>query len=145
MLMLIVMHYSLGVLQVGTVHDIHGRPHSITASHEGQQQACPMEDVITRAMSLESMWFPFFFTRAMGFYQKGRAMFRSVTAYLSHRMHQLFSVFTLYKMYIVHMWQIRQCSVIANAVSACGQGVYGVSDWQAVTSCFCWRGLLRHK
>ena len=76
-----------------------------------------MEDVITRAMSLESMWFPFFFMRASGFYQKGRAKFRSITAYLNHRMHQLFSVFTLNKMYIVHMWQVRQCSVIANAVS----------------------------
>ena len=84
-----------------------------------------MEDAIARVMSLESMWFPFFFTRATGFYQKGRAMFRTITAYLNHRMHQLFSPFTLCKMYIVHMWQIRQCTVIANAVR-CRRTVWGV-------------------
>jgi hypothetical protein len=104
-------------MQVGNVHDVHGRPYSITTNYDGSQNSSPMDGVVCRKMTLESMWFPYFFMRARGFYQKGVGRMRSLTEYLSLRMHQLFSVFTLHKMYIPHMWQMRQCGVIANAVS----------------------------
>ncbi len=115
------------MLQVGTVVDVHGRPYTITTTVDGSQESCPLESPVCRQMTLESMWFPFFFMRATGFYAKGVGKLRSMTDYLRHRMHQLFSVFTLNKMYISHMWQVRQCGVIANAVGGVAAGAAAVA------------------
>lgn len=102
------------------MNDVNGNVFVITTDHEGSQEGSPLESTVGKAMTLESMWFPFIFTRMKGFYEKidkaAAGKMRSITNYLNFRVHQLFSVFTLFKMYIPLMWQLRQCTVIANAV-----------------------------
>ena len=82
---------------------------------DGSQVGSPLDGTHCKVMTLEGMWFPFFFMSAKGFYVKGSGKIRSFTEYMAFRMKMLFSCFTLNKMYIPHMWQLRQCNVIANA------------------------------
>lgn len=99
------------------MHDVLGRPYSITVDHEGSQEACPLPDDLGRSMTLECMWFPWMFSRCRGFFHRAMGGLRSYSAYCRHRMYCWFSCFTLHKMYIPLMWQTRQCNVIANSVS----------------------------
>jgi hypothetical protein len=68
-------------------------------------------------LTLELALCPFLFPHGRGYYQHGMPGLRTLNEYLWLRMHQLFSPFTLFKLYLVHMWQIKQCCNMSQKVS----------------------------
>jgi hypothetical protein len=93
--------------------------HHLTTWNDGHTwQVFEVPEVVNDGLTLESALFPFLFPLCTGMYRKGKAGFHSLCEYLHHRMHMWFSPYTLFKMYPLHMWQLRQCNVIANSVRA---------------------------
>ena len=105
-------------MQVGNVYLNNGDEYNLSVGASGDIECNPLPGEVRDIATVETMFFPFMFLYNRGFFKRGIAGMRTLAEYMRLRMNQWFSPFTLCKMYIPHMWQLRQCQVVANSVSS---------------------------